>query len=135
MIAHMATPAWLQGVIDTNQTNQNGKDADNLKAYEQAAAEWVKSNTHNREIGLALTAPPPLPTVTTWFDGGGYADTRTVPNPAAVTPVLPPWTPPTPGGGGIGTAGGAARDEMMFDLLIAIQRDVAQIKAAVLRVD
>jgi hypothetical protein len=123
------TPAWLQGVIDNSQKIQTAKDEDNFRLYLAACLSWIDNNMRNRDAGNPLTAPPALPTVTTFFDAGGYMDSHTVPNPAALPPVLPPpgkTQPPTPF-----TTGAAARDQMMFDLLTAIQRDVAQIKAVV----
>lgn len=127
----MATPQWLQDVIANTQKIQDAKDADNLKKYDMAAADWVTNNVMNRDQGRALTAPPSLPTITTFYDAGGYMDGRTVPNPAAKPPVLPPPATTQPNQPGFGGTGAGARDEMLFQILMAIQRDIAQVKAVI----
>lgn len=126
------TPDWLKNVIANSQSKQDAKDAENLRYFNSASAEWIENNIRNRENGNAITTPPALPTVTTFYDGGGHMEQRTVPNPAAIPPVLPPPVISTaPNIPGMGGSGGDARDNMMFDLLIAIQRDVSIVKKAI----
>ena len=130
------TPPWLQGYIDGEQKIQDKRDSESLKGYEQASADWVTNNVLKREregANFTPTAPPPLPTKTTFFDAGGYMDQRIVPHPDAKPPVLPPPTPTNPDNPGFGGTGAGARDAQMFMMLNSILSDLAKIKAVVVK--
>jgi hypothetical protein len=68
----MATPEWLQGVIDVMQQKEDAAYMDRLKVYNMAAADWITANLANRSAGRPLTpftATPPSKAV---FSADGF---------------------------------------------------------------
>ena len=64
------------------------------KQYEQACKDWIETNVHNRDIGIAITPLPYIPKIVVVTDDGVWTEEV---NTAADIPTLPAYVPPKVG--------------------------------------
>ena len=111
---------WLQKNIDNQNAAAKQKAANDLATYLQNLKQWQDGTIHSRTIGAAISAAPALPTITIFFDAGGWINSRVEVNPEAPPPTLPPMPKTSPDQPAFGGTGADARDRELFRLLYAI---------------
>lgn len=118
-----ANPAenWLQKNIDQQNLNAKAKADGDLAIYRQNLKQWQAGTIHSREIGAAISAAPALPTITLFFDGGGFIQSRIDVNPAAEPPTLPPMPTTSPNMPAFGGTNVDAQWKEVFRLLYQIE--------------
>ena len=65
-----------------------------VERFNQARADWIATNVHNRDLGLPITAVPIVPKRIVVDDEGEWTE---VPFADLSAPVLPPAVPPQTG--------------------------------------
>jgi len=82
-------PAEVQANwIKTLRASADARNKASLAAYEAKCANWIEVNVRNRDLGVSLTAVPPIPSCEVVDD---FGETTFQPfNPPLLPPSLPP---------------------------------------------